>query len=130
MNPANLVLRFVLEIVALVALGVAGYRWGPPPWSWVWAIGVPLLGALAWGVFNVPGDPSRSGRAPVVVPGWVRLLLELGFFAAAVWAAAAVWGGVVAALFAAAITIHYGWSWGRLRWLLRPYDGDWAADPG
>jgi hypothetical protein len=44
---------------------------------------IPLLAATAWGVFNVKGDPSRSGKAPVPVPGIVRLLLELAFFGSA-----------------------------------------------
>lgn len=130
MNPANLAFRFFLEIAALIALGAAGYRLGSPPWSWVAAVGVPLLAALAWGVFNVPGDPSRSGRAPVVVPGWVRLLLEFLVFGAAVGAAAVVWGALPAALFAAGVALHYGLSGARVRWLLGRQGGGSAVDQG
>ncbi|WP_292315447.1 YrdB family protein [Mesorhizobium sp.] len=38
---------------------------------------LPLVAAALWGTFAVPDDPSRSGRAPVPVPGAARLALEL-----------------------------------------------------
>ena len=76
-HPVNLLLRFLLE---LCVLAVAGY-WG---WSvsegftrFLLLLGVPLLLAVVWGTFAVPSDPSRSGRAPIPVPGVVRLLIEL-----------------------------------------------------
>ena len=81
MTPTNLTLRFLLEVAALVGLGL---------WGWSLSVGVvaltlattfPLSAAIAWGTFNVPGDPSRSGNAPVPVPGAVRLVLELAVLA-------------------------------------------------
>ena len=96
-------------------------------WAWValdgWlrllaAIGLPLLMAAVWGIFGRPEDPSRGGRPPVIVPGWVRLLIEIVFFAsgvAALWSLAAP---VVAAAFALLVVIHYLVWWDRVRWLM------------
>lgn len=83
-HPVNLAFRLVLEISALVALGAGAYAVGSGPVAWLLAIAVPLIAALAWGTFNVPGDESRSGKAPVVVPGAIRLIIELALFATAV----------------------------------------------
>jgi hypothetical protein len=118
-NPLNLAVRFLLEIVALIALGYWGWTWGQGALGYVLAVGVPVLAAVLWGVFAVPGDRSRSGDAPVPVPGWLRLLLELALFGFAVWglwdagAAAPAWilGGVV--------LLHYGLSYDRILWLLK-----------
>ena len=74
---------------------------------------------LIWGVFNVPGDPSRSGAAPVPVPGVVRLLLELAIL---VGGAFALWlSGYRAAsiILAVLIVAHYLLSIDRIAWLLR-----------
>ncbi|MEX2373053.1 MAG: DUF2568 domain-containing protein, partial [Dehalococcoidia bacterium] len=72
----NLGLRFLLELAALAGLGLAGWRLAPAPWNWLAVIALPVLAAALWGVFNVPGDPSRSGSAPVIVPGGLRLAVE------------------------------------------------------
>ena len=84
-HPANLAVRFVLEITGLVALGWWGWNHADGVLRFVLALGIPVLAAAAWGTFAVPGDPSRSGRAPVPVSGIVRVLLELAFFASATW---------------------------------------------
>ncbi len=80
-KTAGLGLHFLLELGILAALGVWGFRTGQ---SWparaLLGIGLPLLGAIAWGVFRVPNDP---GPAVVAIPGAVRLALELGLFALA-----------------------------------------------
>jgi len=73
---------------------------------------------VAWGVFNVPGDLSRSGAAPVRVPGAVRLALEvviLGAGAAGFAIAGLTW---IAVAFAVLVVLHYLASVERLRWLL------------
>ena len=84
-NPLNLAVRFLLEILALVAFGAwaKAQFLGTP--GFILMILIPLLAATIWGVFNVKGDPSRSGKAPVSVPGLVRLLIELVFFGCATW---------------------------------------------
>jgi hypothetical protein len=78
----NLALRFLLELCALAALVYWGFHSAQGALlKVILGIGVPLLAATAWGTFRVPDDP---GKAPVAVPGKVRLLLELVFWSAAV----------------------------------------------
>ncbi len=116
-HPANLALRFLLEILALVALGVGAYSTAAGPLAWVLAIALPLVAAVVWGTFNVPGDQSRSGRAPVAVSGRIRLVIEFGVFAAAVVLASFA-SPVGAVLLGVAVVIHYLLSRDRIRWLL------------
>ena len=85
-HPVNLALRFLLEIAALVAIGYWGWTQHTGVLRFVLAIGGPVLAAVLWGTFAVPDDPSRSGKAPVAVPGIIRLALELAIFAFAAWA--------------------------------------------
>lgn len=117
MRPGNLALRFVVELSALVGLGVGGWALGG-------GLGVagaatfPLAAMAAWGTFAVPDDPSRSGGAPVPVPGVVRLLVE----AVVIGGGCVGWatGGlpVVATVLAVLTVVHYGIAWPRLTWLV------------
>ena len=116
-HPANLAFRFVLEIAALIALGVGAYSAASGPLAWVLAIVVPLVAAVVWGTFNVPGDASRSGKAPVAVQGWVRLPIELAVFGTAVVLLSIAYP-VAAVLLGVAVVIHYLLSIDRIRWLL------------
>ncbi|WP_425402659.1 YrdB family protein [Haloglycomyces albus] len=81
-----LVVRFVLEIVAFIGYFIAGWQ------LWGGALSVASAAILAggvvlvWGTFNVPGDPTRSGSAPVAVRGMTRLYLEVGILGGAVFA--------------------------------------------
>ncbi|WP_280795052.1 DUF2568 domain-containing protein [Mesorhizobium sp. WSM3224] len=71
------------------------------------------------GTFAVLNDPSRSGRAPVPVPGAVRLMLELVILfggAAGFYLAGHAAAGIVMALL---IVFSYAFSLDRLGWLLR-----------
>ena len=90
---------------------------GGSRWLWV-AIGP--IGAMAlWGVFAIPDDPSRSGRTVVRTPGPVRLLLELGLFAAGV--GVLLWAGLpqFAAALGVGVVIHYlAWP-ARIRWMMK-----------
>ena len=116
-HPANLAFRFVLEIAALVALGIGTFNLASGILAWFLALLVPFLGAVVWGVFAVPGDESRSGQAPVPVPGAVRLIIELAFFGLAVLLLWPVWP-VAAAMLGVAAAVHYVLSIDRIRWLL------------
>lgn len=116
-HPANLAFRFVLEIAALAAIGVGAYNLSSEFLAWVLAIGLPLIAAVAWGTFNVPGDESRSGKAPVAVRGAVRLIVELLVFSTAVvllW----VVSPIPAVALGIGVVIHYLLSIDRVRWLL------------
>ena len=84
---------------------------------YVLAIVLPLSLAVVWGVFAVPGDPSRSGQAPVPVSGMIRLLLELAVFAVAVWCLYASDARGAALVLAVATVGHYLLSYDRVAWL-------------
>lgn len=116
-HPANLAFRFVLEMAALISAGTGSYALGSGSTAWVLGIGLPIVLAVCWGVFNVPGDRSRSGEAPVAVAGAVRLLLEILVFAIAVVLVSAASTTAAVAL-GSATGIHYLLSLDRIRWLL------------
>ena len=118
-NPINLAVRFILEVAGLLALGRWGWLQGEGFMRFVLALGIPILAAVLWGTFAVPDDPSRSGKAPVRVPGLVRLLLELGFFAASTWTLFAVGASTMGWIFGVAVLIHYVISYDRILWLIR-----------
>ncbi len=116
-NPFNLALRFALEIAALVAMGFWGFRTGETTlMRFLIGLGVPVLAAALWGVFRVNDDP---GPAPVAVPGALRLLLELAFFAFAVWALYAAGAPTPAWVLGLVVLAHYLVSYDRIAWLIR-----------
>lgn len=116
-HPLNLTLRFLLELAALVAVGAWGWQQREDGLRFALAIGIPLLLAAAWGVFAVPDDPSRSGKAPLSVPGLLRLLFELAFFALAVWALYAIGQTNLGWIFGVVVVLHYLSSYDRMLWL-------------
>jgi hypothetical protein len=118
-HPINLTLRFLLELSALLAMGVWGWRSSAGWLRFVLAVGIPIIAAVVWGTFAVPDDPSRSGSAPIAVSGFLRLTIEAAFFGFAVWALYEVgftrlsWGvGII-------VVIHYLISYDRILWLIR-----------
>ena len=118
-NPINLAVRFILEIAGLVALGWWGWNQTEGILRFVLAFGVPILAAVLWGTFAVPDDPSRSGEARVPVPGIVRLLLELAFFAIATWSLFAMGVTTLGWIYGIAVLVHYTISYDRVAWLVR-----------
>jgi hypothetical protein len=117
-NPLNLAIRFILEILALVAIGAWARVLFPSALGFVLMILMPLLAATAWGIFNVKDDSSRSGKAPVPVPGFVRLLLELALFASATWALL-ILNPTYGWIFGTVTLVHYIFSYDRILWLLK-----------
>ena len=117
-NPINLIFRFLLELAALFAFGYWGWNTAGNWVRYLLALMPPLIGALIWGIFAVPDDPSRSGKAPVAVPGWLRLALELIIFGLAclalAWSGLRVYGWILGAL----VVLHYLFSMDRIRWLI------------
>jgi hypothetical protein len=118
-HPVNLAIRFFLEVAALIVFGMWGSNYSNDWLGIVLMIGLPLIAATCWGVFNVPGDPSRSGNAPIIVPGIVRLLIELLFFTAAILALYAMGYPRLSLLMGSVVAIHYLVSYDRLAWLLK-----------
>jgi len=115
-HPINLGLRFLLEIAALAAMAMWAYRLADGWLRFVLVIAVPLLAAGLWGTFRIPNDP---GPAPVAVPGALRLLLELAFFAFAVWALFQAGFNSLAWGFAVVVALHYIISYDRILWMLK-----------
>ena len=115
-HPLNLLLRFLLELAALAAFALWGWLQSDGWTRYLLAAGLPVLASAVWGVFRVPDDP---GRAPVAVPGPVRLLIEAVFFGAATLALSGTGRPATAIIFAGATVLQYLTSLARLRRILR-----------
>lgn len=117
-DPINLAVRFILELSALVSTGLWGWKYGDGWTRLALALGIPIVLAIIWGTFNVPDDPSRSGTAPIVTPGLIRLVIELGIFGFAVWALFDMGFMKMSLILALAVLLHYMVSYDRILWLL------------
>jgi hypothetical protein len=115
-HPINLGVRFVLELAALGAFAYWGWTQHGGIFRLLWSLGLPLFAALLWGVFRVPED---HGKGLVAVPGAVRLLLEVSFFAGAVWCLFAAGSRGWALTLTIITSIHYIVSYDRVGRLLR-----------
>ena len=118
-HPLNLLMRFLLELAALAAMAVWGWS---AAWDWkriVLAAGIPVIAAVVWGTFAVPDDPSRSGKAPVPVPGVIRLLVELIIFGLATWMLIDLGYRLPGGIFGFIVLAHYLLSYDRVYWLIK-----------
>ena len=105
MQPAALGVRFLLELLGLVALGLGGYHaTNAEAVRWLLALAIPTFAATVWGVFRIPNDPKP---APVAVPGPVRLLIEACFFGGATVALVGTGHQALAAAFGGAVLVDY-----------------------
>lgn len=118
-NPINLAFRFMLEVIALIIFTLWGWNQSTGVLRFVLASGLAVVAAFLWGTFAVPDDPSRSGKAPVAVPGFIRLLLELAFFALAALALFDLGHVTWAWTLVGAVLFHYVVSYDRVGWLIR-----------
>ena len=118
MNSWNLGLRFLLEMAAIA--GFASLAWSMTSGLWRYGAiaGGVMIVVVLWTVFNVPDDPSRSGAAPVAIPGLVRLILELAILLGGALAFHLAGRSEVGMALAGLIAIHYALSWDRIAWLL------------
>ena len=117
MNPINLLIRFLLEVTALFSLGLWGWRQNAGGMRYLLALGLPIIMALVWGTFAVPKDPSRSGEAPIIIPGILRLAIELTIFAIASWVIYDLGNKYLSLIFLLIVAIHYIASYDRIHWL-------------
>jgi len=117
-HPINLAIRFLLEIAALLAMGVWGWRQSEGWLRFVLGLGIPIILAIVWGTFAVPNDPSRSGAAPIAVPGILRLVIELAIFVFATWALYDLGYTSLSWILGIIVVIHYITSYDRILWLV------------
>ncbi len=117
-HPINLTIRFILELASLTAIGLWCWRQGDGIMKFVLAFGIPIILAAIWGVFAVPDDPSRSGSAPIVIPGIVRLIFELAFFAFATWSLYELGYTSLSWILGTLVVVHYIISYDRIMWLI------------
>ena len=118
-HPVNLAVRFLLELGALAVLGAWGWNQGGGMSRYVAAFGLPLATAVLWGTFAVPHDPSRSGGAPIAIPGVARLVLELAVFIAGTVALFSLGRTGLGWLYGITAGLHNVLSYDRITWLLR-----------
>ena len=117
-HPINLTIRFLLELSALLAMGLWGWRQSEGWFRFVLAVAIPIIVAVVWGTFAVPNDPSRSGAAPIAVPGLLRLVIELAVFVLAIWMLydmGYIWLSWTMGIM---VAIHYITSYDRIQWLI------------
>ena len=119
MNPLNLLIRFLLEIAALAAIGLWGWSQTEEWIRILLAIGIPLLVAAIWGIFAVPNDPSRSGKTVITTPGSIRLCIELLVFFFAALVIHSVGYSTISLIFVTLVVIHYLASYKRILWLVK-----------
>lgn len=117
LKEINLALRFFLEIGALVGVGYWGWQSYEGWLQYLTGIGLPLLMMSLWGTFAVPGDPSRSGNAPIPISGKLRLVLELAVFGFGLWAFYKSGQSKIALAMATLLVLHHLLYLDRLRWL-------------
>jgi xanthosine utilization system XapX-like protein len=115
-HPINLALRFLLEIAALVILGIWGWQRGDGWLRYILALGIPILVAILWATFRVPNDP---GSAPIAIPGVLRLLFELALFAFVVWALVDLQKLTFAWILGLILVLHYAVSYDRIIWMVK-----------
>ena len=90
-----LLVRFLLELCLLAALGYWGFETG----GWALGLCAPLAAAVVWGMFIAP-----KARYPVPTAVWVGLQVVL--FGAAALGLAAVGSTGLAVLFVIAVVLH------------------------
>jgi hypothetical protein len=117
-NPINLAFRFILELAALAAIGIWGWYQGEGISRILFAIGAPVLMAIIWGTFRVPNDASASGKAPIPIPGILRLVIELSLFSFAVWGLFQTGKETLGWILGILVVIHYLISYDRCIWLI------------
>lgn len=95
---ANDVLRFLLELFAIVSPGVWGFVAWPLAWNILVGIGAPALAILLWALF-------RSPRAVLHVDAFVKAIVELVVMGSAAFAWWSLGQPIVALVFAGVATV-------------------------
>lgn len=94
----NDVLRFLLELFAIVSLGIWGFLAWPLPWNILIGIGAPAIAIVLWALF-------RSPRAVLHVDPFVKAIVEIVVMGSAAFAWWDLGQPVVAVIFAVVATV-------------------------
>ncbi|MGN6426787.1 MAG: YrdB family protein [Leifsonia sp.] len=94
----NDILRFVLELFAIVSLCIWGFVVWPLPWNIVIGIGAPVIAILLWALF-------RSPKAVLRVDPFVKAIVEIVVMGAAAFAWWDLGQPIVAVVFAVIATV-------------------------
>ena len=98
MRVANLAVRFLLELVALAALGYWGAHTGAGAQRVVLAVAAPVAAGVVWGRWCAPRSPRRLAPLPrTIVEATVFGLAAAGLVAAGQATAAIIFVVVAAA---------------------------------
>ena len=114
-KPVVLLIRFLLELFGLFAFGLFGWQSASGFMRYLLAAALPVMAAVIWGTFRVPNDP---GPAPVSVPGWLRLTIEILFFSCAAVFLFLAGSRILGSILAATFVVLYAISYDRVVWLL------------
>ncbi len=96
----NVILRFLLEILTLIAIGFWGYQRGVGTiMSFLLGIGVPLIIAVIWGLFFAPAST-------VNIPLWLKFGFEVMIFGLAFVALVSMRFSTSAYIFGLAVLIN------------------------
>ncbi len=119
-NALNLALRFILELGILFAFGYWGWTRDIGAWRYLVAIVLPVVAAILGGTFRWPHETAGSSRAPVPIPGSLRLLMEVVLFALAIWGLYDAGATLAAVIFGLVTLLHYAISYDRVLAMIRP----------
>jgi hypothetical protein len=98
-KPANLALKFLLELAASAAFAVWGADVGSGAFAVILAVAAPLVAVLLWGRFAAPRSSHRLPRS-------TRIPFELGVFLLAALALLAAGHAVAAIVFTALVALN------------------------
>ena len=119
LHPVNLAFRFLLEIMAISSMIFWGVKQDAGVIRYFYIIGIPISMMLIWSFLAVPGDMSRSGKAPIPVSGPLRLFIEVSIFTIAVLMLSAISQPKVWLGYLILLVLHYILSYDRVLWLLK-----------
>ncbi|NLE23475.1 MAG: YrdB family protein [Actinobacteria bacterium] len=122
--PFDRALCAFIELAAVLAYGYWAWAVHDGYIRYAWMLLALIVALVVWDVFRVPGDGSSKPRVPV--PGWVRLIIEAGFFTGAGTSLVATGAEEAGVLFMLLVAVHYSLTHRRVLWLLR--EEETAAD--
>ena len=97
---------FLIEVVGLIGIGRWGWHLGgSTAWSLLLSALLVLAASGSWTLFRTKGFVPTGGDPVVAVPGPVRVLIEVAFYAAGAWGLWVSGWSLAAAVFAASVVI-------------------------